>query len=216
MKGWKGELFEDWKFNNDVWRHGTSLYGMSEDELWDMYINRKGTWVWDGKDHLVPDNTPREQYFQDHMFDVPFIPYEDYLAGVTDVPVEAPVEDVPVEDVPVEDVIPEETYIPTPVTPQDDYVSPDAHEPEIKDVHLTTFENYLLMEHYDKFMDEADHPNRIEHMRTNFAHDDAGNIVLGGDEMLEAELGLGPAFHAVTAPTGEVVTMFDPSAENPP
>ena len=70
------------------------------------------------------------------------------------------------------------------------------------------------MEHYDEFMDMVD-GQRIDHLTTNFAHDDDGNIVLGGDEILEGQLSLGPAFHAVTAPTGEVVTMFDPSAENP-
>jgi hypothetical protein len=204
MKGWKGELFEDWKFHNDVTRHGTALYGMSEDELWEMYINRKGEWVWDGKDHLVPDNTPREQYFQDHMFDDPFIPFEDYVEGA--VPVEAPVEDVPDPDIPVQ-TKPTAEIIESPPQPQG-LPAPVVDKP--KEVpHLSQFGNFLLHEHLDEFQNLIEGQVSEEDLRSKYPVGSAGQFVIGGDDELEEQLGLPDEIRAVKI-GNEILEQYDP------
>jgi hypothetical protein len=203
--GRKKELFEDWKYHNEVTEHGMPLYGLTDDELWEIYINRKGEWVPDGKDHLAPDNTPREQYFQDHMFDDPFVPYEDYLLSLD--ADEGDEGDAPVEDVEdVEDA--PDPGLPAPIS---------TLIPDIPDVHLTQFQQYLQLEHHDEFLKSVKHPTRMDHIQHNFAKDDAGNIVLGGDPGLEAQLGLPDYIAAVRDPkSGEVVEMYDSSKVQPP
>jgi hypothetical protein len=52
-------------------------------------------------------------------------------------------------------------------------------------------------------------------LKEDFATDAEGEIVLEGDTELEHELGLQPGMHAVTAPTGEIVKMYNPFEVTP-
>ena len=89
--------------------------------------------------------------------------------------------------------------------------------PEIPDVHLTQFQEYLQMEHFDEFLNSVKNPTQVGDIQENFARDDAGNIVLGGDPGLEKQLGLPDYIAAVRDPkSGEVVEMYDSSKVQPP
>ena len=48
-----------------------------------------------------------------------------------------------------------------------------------------------------------------------FATTARGEVAIGGDEVLEERLGLAPQIKAVTAPSGQVMTMYDASEVNP-
>jgi hypothetical protein len=120
-----------------------------------------------------------------------------YDTPVEDVPVEVPVEDVPVE-------APDPDVIQQPAKPAADVVP------------LTPFQEYLKMEHFDDYLQSIKDPTTIPSIKRDFAVTEEGQIAIGGDERLEAQLGLPEGTRAVKDPSsGNVVTQYDSSLVTP-
>ena len=84
-----------------------------------------------------------------------------------------------------------------------------------KHVHLSTLENYLIHEQFDDYLALKHHEITTGALMNQVALTAQGYVAIGGDEALEERLGLAPEIKAVTAPSGQVMTMYDASEVNP-
>jgi hypothetical protein len=84
-----------------------------------------------------------------------------------------------------------------------------------KHVHLSTLENYLIHEQFDDYLALQHHEVTTGALMNQLALTAEGYVAIGGDEALEERLGLAPEIKAVTAPSGQVMTMYDASEVNP-
>jgi hypothetical protein len=172
--------------------------------------------------NVTPDVTP-------DVTDVPDVPGMHFVDGIwqtddtgggvdgwMDGHIAAPGDDardpeVVVPDIPTPAPTPDTT--PTPVTPD---TTPTPATPE-QPQQLTKFQEYLRDEHMDDFIELMDDPTKYGEIAKDYAHDDEGNIIIGsgGDEKLEAKLGLPEEIDAVKDPKGNIITMYNPYAVQP-
>jgi hypothetical protein len=118
-------------------------------------------------------------------------------------------------DAPDPDPVPVDTPDPDVIPPQIVPSQPIPPREESTDLHITDFQYYLKHEHLGEFLHSIKDPTIIPILKGDFATDAEGNILLDGDPVLERELGLEEGMHAVTAPTGEIVKMFNPFEVTP-
>jgi len=131
-----------------------------------------------------------------------------------------PPEDLTYADAPEPDAKPTQPTQPAqPVQPAQPTqpAQPVQPTPDVKDVvPLTPFQEYLKMEHFDDYLQSIKDPTTIPSIKRDFAVTEEGQIAIGGDERLEAQMVLPEGTRAVRDPSsGNVVTQYDSSLVTP-